>query len=129
MKALKIFNVSQNAARDLDCLYRTTRDAQLRTRVHMVLLSVEKGLIAAEIAESFAQTSKQYVAGSSVINRKVWMGCTNPHDLAGPRKVTEAYLSELMEVVRQNPPPSNCPSPRGPTTGWPTSWRKRPVSP
>ena len=51
MRALKISDLSQNAVRELDCLYRTTRDAQLRTRVHMVLLAVEKGLIAAEIAD------------------------------------------------------------------------------
>jgi transposase len=103
MKALKIFDLSQNATRELDCLYRTTRDAQLRTRVHMVLLAVEKGLIAAEIAE-IVRTDEQTV--------RRWLKRYQSQGLDGlyesprpgcPRKVTAAYLSELMEVVRQKP--------------------------
>ena len=103
MRALKISDLSQNAIRELDCLYRTTRDAQLRTRVHMVLLAVEKGLIAAEIAD-IVRTDEQTV--------RRWLKRYQSQGLDGlyesprpgcPRKVTAAYLSELMEVVRHQP--------------------------
>jgi len=103
MKALKISDLSQNEIRELDCLYRTTRDAQLRTRVHMVLLAVEKGLVAAEIAE-IVRTDEQTV--------RRWLKRYQSQGLEGlrssprpgcPRKVTAAYLSELIEVVRQHP--------------------------
>jgi transposase len=103
MRALKISDLSQNAIRELDRLYRTTRDAQLRTRVNMVLLAAEKGLIAAEIAEivrSDEQTVRRW------LKRYQARGLDGLYDSprpGGPRKVTDAYLSELIEVVRQVP--------------------------
>jgi transposase len=103
MKALKIADLSQNAVRELDCLYRTTRDAQLRTRVHIVLLAVEKGLIAAEIADivrADEQTVRRW------LKRYQAQGLAGLYDSprpGGPRKVTDAYLSELIEVVRHQP--------------------------
>jgi transposase len=103
MKTLKISNLSQNAIRELDCLYRTTRDAQLRTRVNIVLLAAEKGLIAAEIAEivrADEQTVRRW------LKRYQARGLDGLYDSprpGGPRKVTAAYLSELIEVVHQLP--------------------------
>ncbi len=103
MRALKISDLSPNALRELDCLYRNTRDAQLRTRVHMVLLAAEKGLVASEIAD-IVRTDKQTV--------RRWLKRFQSQGLDGlyesprpgcPRKVTGAYLSELIEVVRQHP--------------------------
>jgi transposase len=104
VKALKISDLPPNAVRDLDRLYRTTRDAQLRTRVHMVLLAVEKNLVAADIAgivrtdeQTVRRWLKRYQAqGLAGLNDSPRPGC--------PRKVTAAYLSELIEVVRQPPP-------------------------
>ena len=103
MKALKISDLSQNAVRELDCLYRTTRDAQLRTRVHIVLLAVEKGLIAAEIADivrADEQTVRRW------LKRYQAQGLDGLYDSprpGGPRKVTDTYLNELMDVARQSP--------------------------
>jgi transposase len=103
MRALKISDLSQKAVRELDCLYRTTRDAQLRTRVHMVLLAVEKGLTAAEIGDlvrADEQTVRRW------LKRYQTQGLDGLYDSprpGGPRKVTEAYLSELIEVVRHQP--------------------------
>jgi transposase len=103
MKALKISDLPPNALRELDRLYRTTRDAQLRTRVHMVLLAAERGLIAAEIA-AIVRTDEQTV--------RRWLKRYQSHGLEGlydsprpgcPRKVTAAYLSELVEIVHQPP--------------------------
>ena len=104
MKALIISDLPSNAIHELDRLYRATRDAQLRTRVHMVLLAVEKGLVAAEIANivrADEQTVRRWLKryqtlGLAGLNDSPRPGC--------PRKVTEAYLSELIEVVRQPPP-------------------------
>jgi transposase len=103
MKALKISDLPPNALRELDRLYRTTRDAQLRTRVHMVLLAAERGLIAAEIA-AIVRTDEQTVR--RWLKRYQSRGLEGLHDSPRPgcpRKVTAFYLSELMEVVRQPP--------------------------
>jgi transposase len=103
MKALRITDLSPDALRELDHLYRSTRDAQLRTRVHMVLLAVEKGLVAAEIAD-IVRTDEQTVR--RWLKRYQSQGLDGLYDSPRPgcpRKVTDAYLNELMEVVRQSP--------------------------
>jgi transposase len=111
MKALKISDLPSNAVRELDRLYRTTRDAQLRTRVHMVLLAAEKGLVAAEIAE-IVRTDEQTVR--RWLKRYQSKGLGGLHDAPRPgcpRKVTAAYLGELIEVVRQPPTAFQLPFP------------------
>jgi transposase len=103
MKALRIADLTPDAIRELDRLYRTTRDAPLRTRVHMVLLAVEKGLIATEIA-GIVRTDEQTVR--RWLKRYQAQGLDGLYDSPRPgcpRKVTDAYLSDLIEVVHQPP--------------------------
>jgi hypothetical protein len=50
----------------LEKLYRTTREARLRTRAQMILLAAERRMVAAEIAEVVrASEERPSVAGSS----------------------------------------------------------------
>ncbi len=51
MKPMRIPTLSPEQLDALEKLYRTTREARLRTRAQMVLLAAERGLSAAEIAE------------------------------------------------------------------------------
>ena len=60
LRALQVSDLSAEAIGELDKLYRTTRDARLRTRAQIILLAAEKGLVAAEIA-SIVRTDEQTV--------------------------------------------------------------------
>jgi hypothetical protein len=51
MKPIRIPQLALEQLTELEELYRTTRDARLRTRAQMVLLAAERRLTAAEIAE------------------------------------------------------------------------------
>ncbi len=51
MKPIRIPQLAPEQLTELEELYRTTRDARLRTRAQMVLLAAERRLTAAEIAQ------------------------------------------------------------------------------
>src|ERR671920_2279165 len=50
MRPIRLDALSPDQLRELDELYRVTRDVRVRTRAQMVLLAAEQGLVAAEIA-------------------------------------------------------------------------------
>ena len=103
MRALQVSDLSAEAIGELDKLYRTTRDARLRTRAQIILLAAEKGLVAAEIA-SIVRTDEQTVR--RWLKRYLTDGLAGLFDSprpGGPRKVTDAFLTELAETARQKP--------------------------
>lgn len=103
MKPIKIAPLSEEQAKELETLYRTTRDARLRTRAQMVLLSAEKGLVAQEIGE-IVRESDQTV--------RIWLKRYRAEGIEGlrdaprpgtPKKVTAEYKEKLISVVRRRP--------------------------
>lgn len=50
MRALHLDSLSVDQLRELDELYRTTRDVRVRTRAQMILLAVEQRLAISEVA-------------------------------------------------------------------------------
>src|SRR5215203_1919889 len=103
MRAIRIPTLSPEQLDALEKLYRTTREARMRTRAQMVLLGAERRLSAAEIAESGGASEetvrrwlKRYLAEGVEGLRDV------PHPGA-PRKVTEEYRELLVQVVRRRP--------------------------
>lgn len=103
MKALTLPELTPEAIKSLDRLYRTTREPRLRTRAHIVLLAAEKSLVADDIAE-IVRTDVQTV--------RRWLKRYREHGLGGlsdgprpggPRKVTDTYLTELVKVARRPP--------------------------
>ena len=103
MKAIRLPEISPEAVEELDELYRTTRDVRVRTRSQMILLSVEKGMVAAEIAEIVRKDEqtvrrwlKRYLAeGVEGLKDRPMPG--------SPKKVTPAYQEKLTQIVRQRP--------------------------
>jgi transposase len=87
----------------LATLYRTTRDARLRTRAQSVLLAVEQGLAAPAIApivredeETVRRWLKRYRAeGLDGLKDRPMPGA--------PGKVTAAYREALLAAVRRRP--------------------------
>lgn len=103
MKRLQVSLPDQDALESLDRLYHTTRDARLRTRALIVLLAVERQMVAAEIA-SIVRTDEQTVR--RWLKRYQEQGLDGLYDAqrpGGPRKVTDAYLTELTEAARRAP--------------------------
>jgi transposase len=84
-------------------LYRSTRDARMRTRAQIVLLAIEQRLTApaiAAIVREDDQTVRNWL--------KRWMaeGLAGLHDRpmpGAPAKITQAYEAQLLEVVRRRP--------------------------
>lgn len=111
MKTLKLPELTPKAIKELDRLYRTARDPRLRTRAHIVLLAAEKSLRADEIAE-IVRTDSQTVR--RWLKRYLSQGLNGFSDAlrpGGPRKVTDAYLALLVEVVSQPPSAMELPYP------------------
>jgi transposase len=103
MQAIRIPAATNEEVKKLDELYRSTRDVRLRTRVQIVLLSIEKGLTAGEIA-GIVRESEQTVR--NWLKRYLGEGVEGLADRprpGSPEKVTEAYRAELIRVVRQRP--------------------------
>ncbi|WP_210250343.1 helix-turn-helix domain-containing protein [Methylobacterium planeticum] len=50
MRALRLDSLNVDQLRELDDLYRTTRDVRVRTRAQMILLVAEQGLAVSEVA-------------------------------------------------------------------------------
>lgn len=112
MKPLQLPKLTQEALRDLDRLYRTTRDVRLRTRAQIILLAAEKELLAADIAE-IVRTDEQTV--------RRWLKRYQDQGLAGladeprsggPRKVTDTYLATLVQASEKLPGTLGLPHPR-----------------
>jgi transposase len=87
----------------LDTLYRTTREARLRTRAQIVLLAGEQRLAApaiARIVREDEQTVRRWL--------KRWLaeGVAGLRDRpmpGGPAKITDAYRERLLAAVRRRP--------------------------
>ena len=102
MKPIRIAALTPEQLDDLEKLYRTTRDARLRTRAQMVLLAAERRLTAAQIAgivraseETVRRWLKRYLAEGVEGLRD------EPHPGA-PRKVTQEYVERLIHAVKDD---------------------------
>jgi transposase len=103
MRAIRIPTLSPEQLDALEKLYRTTREARMRTRAQMVLLAAERRLTAAEIAE-IVRASEETVR--RWLKRYLAEGVEGLHDVphpGAPRKVTEEYKERLLHAVRRRP--------------------------
>lgn len=89
MKAVTLFPLSDKAIEELDELDRTTKDVRIRTRVQMVLLSGEQGLVAGEIAVIVRQNDQTV---------RMWLKRYQAEGIAGlydePRSGAPAKISQ-----------------------------------
>jgi transposase len=94
MKPIQLPPLNAEQLKDLNELYRKTRDPRLRTRAQIILLVAEKQLTAEKVGE-IVRLSDQAVR--KWLKRYLAEGIEGLRDLprAGtPRKVTAAYLSQ-----------------------------------
>jgi transposase len=103
MKPFRIPELSPEQRAELDTLYRTTRDARLRTRAQMILLSAEQGLTAPAIASIVREDESTVLRW---LKRFAAEGCEGLKDAprAGrPAGADDTYCQKLLEVVRRRP--------------------------
>jgi hypothetical protein len=99
MKPIRIPNLDPEQLDALEALYRTTRDARLRTRAQMVLLAAEQRLTAAQIGEIVRASEetvrrwlKRYLA-EGVEGLRDAPGCSAQGDGGVPRGVSPGASS------------------------------------
>jgi transposase len=103
MRPIRIPALNPEQLDALEQLYRTTRDARVRTRAQMVLLAAERRMTAAEIAgivraseETVRRWLKRYLAEGVE-------GLRDAPRPGSPRKVTAEYRKRLVHAVRRRP--------------------------
>lgn len=109
MRALQLPDLSSEALKNLDQLYRTTRDLRLRTRAHIVLLAAEKSLLADEIAEIVRTDGQTVRRWLKRYQEEGLAGLSDAPRPGGPRKVTDSYLEILLKVARRPPSEAGLP--------------------
>jgi transposase len=103
MKPIRVPTLSPEQLTALEELYRTTRDARLRTRAQMVLLAAERRMTAAAIAE-IVRASEETVR--RWLKRYLAEGVEGLRDAprpGSPRKVTAEYREGLVQALRRRP--------------------------
>lgn len=103
MQPVRIAQLTAAQRGELDALYRSTRNVRLRTRAQMVLLAAEQQLAAPEIA-AIVRTSEETVR--RWLKRYGSEGVEGLRDVprpGAPRKVTAAYVDQLLAAVRRRP--------------------------
>jgi transposase len=103
MRPIEIPALTPNQLAGLEELYRTTRDARLRTRAQMILLAAERRMTAAEIAE-IVRASEETVR--RWLKRYLAEGGEGLRDTprpGSPRKVTPEYRERLVNALRRRP--------------------------
>lgn len=103
MKAIKLPPLSNEQLKELDALYRTTRNARLQRRAQMILLAAEKRLVASEIAEIVRESDQTVRRWLKRYQAEGIEGLKDSPRPGGERATTEAYRKQLLETVRRRP--------------------------
>ena len=103
MRALCLDGFSVDQRRELDELYRTTRDVRIRTRAQMILLAAEQHLSVAEVAPIVRESDETV---RRWIHRYEAEGVNGLYDAprsGKPAKAGAAYRERLVALVRRRP--------------------------
>jgi transposase len=103
MKPFRLPDLTDAQRRELDELYRTTKDPRLRTRAQMVLLADEQKQSVAAIAGIVREVESTVLRW---LKRYQAEGCEGLKDAPRPGRaadVTDTYRAELLVAVRRRP--------------------------
>jgi len=103
MKAYRIGRLEVAAKTELETLYRQTREAKLRTRVQMVLLSSDQGLTVQQIAAIVRESPSTVLRCLKQYSEQGVNGLYEQPRPGRPRKGSQRYWDKLLEVVRVRP--------------------------
>jgi transposase len=98
----RVHTLSDKEIQKLEHLYRDTRDADVRTRCDMILLSGQ-GLSPPRIAQRVRFSRSTVVRFIKRYNQEGIDGLINKPRPGRPRRVTDEYLALLSKTVEQPP--------------------------
>lgn len=100
---IRVRDVPSTEREALETLYHETKDVRIRQRVQIILLAVERQMVAQQIA-SIVRTNDQTVRNwIKRFNREGLAGLYDEPRSGAPPKVTVAYRQRLVEIVRRRP--------------------------
>ena len=100
---IRLPELSPEAIRELDELYRTTDDIRLHTRAQMILLAAEQHLVAGEIAKIVRSDPDTVISWLKRYMAEGLNGLADAPRSGCPSKVTSDYREQLVQAVRQRP--------------------------
>src|SRR3954453_927287 len=103
MRPLHVSPLTPTQSEQLDHLYRTTKDPQLRARSQMVLLSAEQELTVAKIAAIVRESEATVLRWLKRYRAEGLEGLQDAPRPGRPSPMTEAYKAELLAAVRRRP--------------------------
>ena len=103
MRALCLDNLSAEQLRELDELYRTTRDVRIRTRAQMILLRAEQRLSVAEVAPIVRESGETVRRWIHRYEAEGVDGLSDAPRSGKPAKADAAYRERLAALVRRRP--------------------------
>jgi len=103
MQPIQIRKVSEAEQTALDELYHATKDVRIRTRAQMVLLAIEEGANAEQIAKIVRKDAETVRRWLKRFNAEGITGLQDAPRCGAPAQVTTAFRTRLLEVVRRRP--------------------------
>jgi transposase len=103
VRPIRLDALSAEQLRELDGLYRGTRDVRVRTRAQMVLLAAEQGLVAAEIAAIVRQDEETVRRWFARYLAEGVEGLSDAPRSGAPPKATSGYRERLLQVAHRRP--------------------------
>ena len=104
MRALRLDSLNVDQLRELDDLYRTTRDVRVRTRAQMILLVAEQGLAVSEIAAIVRESGETVRRWVHRYEAEGIDGLSDAPRSGKPAKAGTVYRERLVELVRRRHP-------------------------
>jgi transposase len=103
MRALHLDSLNVDQLRELDELYRTTRDVRVRTRAQMILLAAEQRLAISEVAAIVRESGETVRRWVHRYEAEGIDGLADAPRSGKPAKAGAAYRERLVELVRRRP--------------------------
>lgn len=100
---IRVRDVPADKLAELKALYRETRDVRIRERTQIILLALEHGMLAPQIAKVVMRNEQTVRTWIKRFNAEGTQGLYDAPRVGAPSKLTDAYRERLLAVVRRRP--------------------------
>lgn len=100
---IQVRDVSPEELKELETLFRQTKDVRLRERTQIILLAAEQHMTAPQISTIVRRNEQTVRTWIRRFNAEGISGLYDAPRSGAPAQVTAGYRDRLLEVVRQRP--------------------------
>ena len=100
---IEVRPITPDEKKELETLYRKTKDVRIRERTQIILLASEQGMTAPAISEIVRRNDETVRTWIKRFNAEGVAGLSDAPRSGAPPRVTPAYRARLVVVVRQRP--------------------------